>query len=100
MRVKESDRIAAMTSALSASGVSVEEEEDGLIVMGTVDSSHGVPGGGSIKTHGDHRVAMSNLVLGLASRAPVRVDHAAMIATSFPGFVELMTGLGADLRGA
>ena len=97
LRVKESDRIAAMAGALSASGVSVEEEPDGLVVMGTGGE---VAGGGSIRTHGDHRVAMSNLILGLASRAPVCVDHAAMIATSFPGFVELMTGLGADLRAA
>jgi 3-phosphoshikimate 1-carboxyvinyltransferase len=100
LRVKESDRIAAMASALAASGVSVEEEPDGLVVMGTSDANHEVTGGGSIITHGDHRVAMSNLVLGLASRAPVRVDKAAMIGTSFPGFVELMVGLGADLRGA
>jgi len=59
-----------------------------------------VAGGGSITTHGDHRIAMSNLILGLAARAPVRVDEAAMIGTSFPGFVELMTRLGADLRDA
>jgi len=98
LRVKESDRIAAMASALSASGIVVEEEPDGLIVMGTTHGDHKVPGGSSITTHGDHRVAMSNLILGLASCAPVRVDQAAMIATSFPGFVELMTGLGADLR--
>ncbi len=100
LRVKESDRIAAMAAALSASGVIVEEEPDGLLVMGTSGDNQHVPGGASITTHGDHRVAMSNLVLGLAARAPVRVDEAAMIATSFPGFVELMTGLGADLRGA
>jgi 3-phosphoshikimate 1-carboxyvinyltransferase len=98
LRIKESDRIAAMATALSASGVTVEEEPDGLAVMGTAGADHDVTGGGSIVTHGDHRVAMSNLVLGLAARAPVRVDQAAMIATSFPGFVELMTGLGADLR--
>jgi 3-phosphoshikimate 1-carboxyvinyltransferase len=100
LRVKESDRIAAMAAALSESGVMVEEEPDGLVVMGTSGDTHEVRGGGSITTHGDHRVAMSNLVLGMASSAPVRVDEAAMIATSFPGFVELMTGLGANLKGA
>jgi 3-phosphoshikimate 1-carboxyvinyltransferase len=98
LRVKESDRIAAMASALAASGVAVEEEPDGLVVMGTRGAADEVAGGGSVTTHGDHRIAMSNLVLGLAARAPVRIDEAAMIATSFPGFVELMTGLGADLR--
>jgi 3-phosphoshikimate 1-carboxyvinyltransferase len=100
LRVKESDRIAAMATALSASGVTVEEEPDGLLVMGASGDPREVPGGGAIATHGDHRVAMSNLILGLASRDPVRVDDAAMIATSFPGFVELMSGLGADLREA
>jgi 3-phosphoshikimate 1-carboxyvinyltransferase len=100
LRVKESDRIAAMAAALSASGVRVEEEPDGLVVMGGFVDGGDVEGGGAIATHGDHRVAMSNLVLGLASRAPVRVDEAAMIATSFPGFVELMSGLGANLKGA
>jgi 3-phosphoshikimate 1-carboxyvinyltransferase len=100
LRVKDSDRIAAMATALSGSGVTVEEEPDGLLVMGTSAGARDVPGGASIVTHGDHRVAMSSLVMGLASRAPVHVDQAAMIATSFPGFVELMTGLGADLREA
>ena len=99
LRIKESDRIAAMAAALSASGVRVEEEPDGLVVMGTSGDTRGVPGGGSITTHGDHRIAMSSLVLGLAAKAPVTVDEASMIATSFPGFVSLMAGLGADLGG-
>jgi 3-phosphoshikimate 1-carboxyvinyltransferase len=58
----------------------------------------GVPGGATVATRLDHRIAMAFLVLGLAARAPVTVDDAAPIATSFPGFAALMAGLGADLR--
>jgi 3-phosphoshikimate 1-carboxyvinyltransferase len=57
-----------------------------------------VAGGASVTTHGDHRIAMSHLVLGLAAEEPVRVDEPGMIATSFPGFVALMRGLGADIE--
>jgi len=56
-----------------------------------------VPGGGEVATHMDHRIAMSALMMGLAAQAPVRIDDSAFIATSFPGFVDLMKGLGADL---
>ena len=58
-----------------------------------------VPGGGTVATHLDHRIAMSFLVLGLAARDPVSVDDGAPIATSFPGFLPLMRGLGADITG-
>ena len=92
LRVKESDRIALMAKGLSACGVQVEEEPEGLIVTGGL-----VPGGAQVVTHGDHRIAMSHLVLGLASENPVSVDEPGMIATSFPGFVELMRGLGGDV---
>jgi 3-phosphoshikimate 1-carboxyvinyltransferase len=94
MRVKESDRIALMARGLEACGVGVEEEPEGFIVHGT-----GAPpkGGAAIETAGDHRIAMSHLVLGLASKAPVKVDEPGMIATSFPGFAELMAGLGAEI---
>ena len=98
LRVKESDRIAAMAAALRACGVSVEEEAEGLIVAGTAGAP--VKGGASVLTHGDHRIAMSCLVLGLAARDPVVVGETAMIATSFPGFAALMAGLGADLGAA
>jgi 3-phosphoshikimate 1-carboxyvinyltransferase len=97
LRVKESDRIALMAAGLSACGVGVEEEPEGLTVVGAVRGNHGVAGGARVATHGDHRIAMSHLVLGLASEAPVGVDQPGMIATSFPGFVELMAGLGADI---
>ena len=92
LRVKDSDRIALMAAGLQACGVAVEEEPEGFTVTGG-----GVRGGGAVTTHGDHRIAMSHLVLGLAAAEPVTVDEPGMIATSFPGFVELMRGLGADI---
>jgi len=95
LRVKESDRLAAMAAGLRANGVEVTEEPDGMIVHGR--GADGVPGGGTVATHLDHRIAMSFLVLGLASRAPVTIDDAAPIATSFPSFLPMMRNLGADL---
>jgi len=92
MRVKESDRIALMAAGLAACGVRVEEEPEGFIVGGGL-----VRGGARVTTHGDHRIAMSHLILGLAAEQAVAVDEPGMIATSFPGFVELMRGLGADI---
>jgi 3-phosphoshikimate 1-carboxyvinyltransferase len=93
LRVKESDRLAAIAAGLAANGVEVEIEGDDLIVHGKAR----VPGGGTVVTHMDHRIAMAFLVMGLASEKPVRVDDAAIIATSFPGFPALMRALGADL---
>ncbi|EGJ20379.1 3-phosphoshikimate 1-carboxyvinyltransferase [Cereibacter sphaeroides WS8N] len=93
LRVKESDRIDAMARGLEACGVRIEEDEDTLIVHG-MDR---VPGGATCATHLDHRIAMSFLVLGMAAEAPVTVDDGSPIATSFPAFTDLMTGLGADL---
>jgi 3-phosphoshikimate 1-carboxyvinyltransferase len=92
LRVKESDRLEATAAMLRANGVSVEIEGDDLIVQGKPS----VAGGGEVATHMDHRIAMSALVMGLASDNPVRIDDSAFIATSFPGFVELMRSLGAD----
>lgn len=92
MRVKESDRIALMAAGLTACGVRVEEEPEGFTVFGGR-----VKGGATVTTHGDHRIAMSHLVLGLAADQAVTVDEPGMIATSFPEFVELMRGLGADI---
>jgi len=96
LRVKESDRIDAMARGLEACGVRIEEDEDTLIVHGL--GADGVPGGATCKTHIDHRIAMSFLVLGLASRKPISVDDGSPIATSFPVFETLMAGLGADIR--
>jgi 3-phosphoshikimate 1-carboxyvinyltransferase len=92
LRVKESDRLAAIVAGLQANGVTVEETEDGMIVEGRGT----VKGGGTVATHMDHRIAMSFLVIGLASREPVTVDDVSMIATSFPEFESLMRQLGAD----
>lgn len=95
LRVKESDRIALMVAGLNACGVRTEDGPDWFAVHGRPD---GVPGGAEIETHGDHRIAMSFLVLGLAARAPVTVRDAHMIATSFPGFPALMARLGARIE--
>ncbi len=92
MRVKESDRIRLMVDGLRACGVAVEEEPEGFIVSGGV-----VPGGATVHTAHDHRIAMSHLVLGLAAERAVTVDDPEMIATSFPGFVDMMRTLGGDV---
>ena len=92
LRVKESDRLEATAAMLRANGVEVEIEGDDLIVNG----KGRVAGGGVVATHMDHRIAMSALVMGLGSDQGVSVDDAAFIATSFPGFADLMRSLGAD----
>lgn len=97
LRVKESDRIAATAALLSANGVKLSEREDGLTVSGTANGGGLVNGGGHITTHHDHRIAMSALILGLNAKAPVTIDDASMIATSFPTFFSLMAKLGANL---
>ncbi|MDQ2082086.1 3-phosphoshikimate 1-carboxyvinyltransferase [Xanthobacteraceae bacterium Astr-EGSB] len=93
LRVKESDRLAATADLLRVNGVAVEIVGDDLIVHGKGRAA----GGGLVATHMDHRLAMSALVMGLGAENPVRVDDTAFIATSFPGFADLMRGLGADL---
>ncbi|MGQ5717133.1 3-phosphoshikimate 1-carboxyvinyltransferase [Pseudochrobactrum asaccharolyticum] len=95
LRVKESDRLAAVARGLEANGVDCTEGEMSLTVRGN-PSGKGF-GGGTVATHLDHRIAMSFLVLGLASEKPVIVDDATMIATSFPEFMDLMRNLGADI---
>jgi 3-phosphoshikimate 1-carboxyvinyltransferase len=96
LRVKESDRLAAMAAGLTACGVRAEARNDTL----TVEGSQKVRGGAIIATHMDHRIAMAFLVLGLAAENPVTVDDASMIATSFPEFQDLMQKLGAPLEAA
>jgi 3-phosphoshikimate 1-carboxyvinyltransferase len=95
LRVKESDRIDAMARGLEACGVAIEEDQDTLIVHGL--GAGGVRGGATCATHLDHRIAMSFLILGMASHEPVSVDDGGPIATSFPVFEKLMTGLGAHV---
>lgn len=91
LRVKESDRIAAMASALSLAGVQVEEREDGLVIEGTGGQRlQGTLEGAHIAAHLDHRIAMSMAVAGLASCNGVTVDDIAPIQTSFPNFVKLL----------
>jgi len=94
LRVKESDRLEAVARGLAANGVRYEIEGDDLIVEGGA-----VPGGGTVTTHMDHRIAMSFLTMGLASEKPVTVDDVTMIATSFPEYQDLMRGLGAEFAG-
>jgi 3-phosphoshikimate 1-carboxyvinyltransferase len=92
LRVKESDRLAATADMLRVNGVEVQIEGDDLIVQGKGRA----PGGGVVATHMDHRMAMSALVMGLASEKPVTADDTAFIATSFPSFVPMMRALGAQ----
>ncbi len=97
LRVKESDRLAAMAAGLAACGVAAEEGEDSLTVTGV----NGTPAGGNntpVETHFDHRIAMSFMVLGTVAAAPVTIDDGTAIATSFPDFIKLMNGLGAEIR--
>ncbi|MDP3672079.1 MAG: 3-phosphoshikimate 1-carboxyvinyltransferase [Telluria sp.] len=100
LMVKESDRLALTVQGLSSCGVVADQEGDVMTVRGAAGGNRSVRGGASITTHGDHRIAMSHLVMGLASDRAVSVDEPGMIATSFPGFVEMMRGLGGTLEEA
>lgn len=91
LRLKESDRIAMLASELRTLGVDIEEHPDGFTIHG------GKLHGGTVESHGDHRLAMSLAVAGLAAQSPVIVQHAECTAESFPGFVETLQKLGADL---
>jgi 3-phosphoshikimate 1-carboxyvinyltransferase len=91
LQVKESDRLSATAAGLHANGVVARVEGDTLTVLG----NRTVKGGGTVRTHMDHRIAMAFLTLGLASEAPVSVDDVGMIITSFPKFRRLMEKLGA-----
>jgi len=93
LRIKESDRLSATAAMLRTNGVAVEIDGDDLLVHGRGQA----PGGGLVVTHMDHRIAMAALTLGLASDKPIAVDDASFIATSFPGFVETVRGLGGDI---
>jgi len=93
LKVKESNRLEAMAHGLVACGVDARAEGDALIVRGGKTPA----GGAIIPAELDHRIAMAFLVLGMAAAKPVAIDDASTIATSFPGFVELMNGLGAKI---
>ena len=94
LRVKESDRLGAIVAGLAACGVAALADGDVLRILGRGK----VRGGASIATLGDHRIAMAFLILGLAAKRPVEVDEADLIGTSFPGFVEVMKSIGADIE--
>jgi len=96
LRVKESDRFGAIVSGLSACGVKTEADGDNIIVNGCGGR---VPGGAMIAANLDHRIAMAFLVLGAASKSPITVDDVSAIATSYPAFLNHITGLGANLSG-
>jgi 3-phosphoshikimate 1-carboxyvinyltransferase len=91
LRVKESDRIATMANGLKACGVLIDELPDGAMIRG------GTIGGGTVDSHGDHRIAMSFAIAGLVATAPITIGDCANVATSFPGFIELANGVGFNL---
>jgi len=93
LRIKESDRLGAIVAGLAACGVTAIADGERLRIFGRRE----VRGGTSVSTQGDHRIAMSFAALGLAAEQPVEVDEAEMIGTSFPGFVEVMKSIGADI---
>ena len=98
LRVKESDRIAAMTAGLEACGVRCEEYEDGLAITGS--GGEPIAGGGTVATRLDHRIAMSMAVAGLHARRPVLIDDAGPIATSYPGFLPTLDALTGGAQAA
>jgi 3-phosphoshikimate 1-carboxyvinyltransferase len=97
LRVKESDRLAAIAGGLRACGVEVQVEGDDLIIQGCAGSP---PGGAEVRSCGDHRIAMAFLILGCGAQREVRVDDCDMIDTSFPGFARLMNRIGARISPA
>jgi 3-phosphoshikimate 1-carboxyvinyltransferase len=92
LRLKESDRLRVVADNLRALGVGVEETADGLAIIG------GAPGGGTVRSHSDHRVAMAFAVLGSRAMGPIEIDDARHVATSFPGFADAYRALGGQLN--
>ena len=93
LRVKESDRIDAMCQGLNAIGADIIEEPEGVIVKQST-----IKGNATIKTHMDHRIAMSFLIAGTISHNPVSIDNADFIQTSFPNFILLMNKIGCNIE--
>ena len=92
LRVKESDRIQVMADGLQALGVKAEPTPDGIIIDG------GPMGGGSVESHGDHRIAMSFSVAALRATGDIHIKDCANVATSFPGFIDLAQSVGMQVR--
>jgi 3-phosphoshikimate 1-carboxyvinyltransferase len=97
LRVKESDRLAAVEAGLRLCGVETESGDDWLAIQGCGGPPPGPAPDAAVATHLDHRIAMSFVIMGLAAQKPVTIDDAAMIDTSYPGFVAQMSELGASL---
>jgi len=97
LRVKESDRLAAIADGLRANGVEVAIDGDDLIVTGRGARPKG---GGLVEARHDHRIAMSFLVMGMGAQEAVFLDDMSSVDTSFPGFADLMNGLGGNIEGA
>jgi 3-phosphoshikimate 1-carboxyvinyltransferase len=93
LRVKESDRLHALAEGLRRLGVQVEETADGLDIHG------GPVAGGTVRSHGDHRIAMAFALIGTRATGPVTVDDASSIATSYPGFSDALRSLGGRVDG-
>jgi 3-phosphoshikimate 1-carboxyvinyltransferase len=91
LRVKESDRIAAMSEGLRALGIQIDESADGAVVHG------GRFTGGTVQSHGDHRIAMSLAIAGSVAASAVVVEDVAAVDTSFPGFCDCMTSIGLQI---
>jgi len=94
LRVKESDRIATMVTALQACGADIEEKEDGAVIRGKAS----LKGGVTVNAHGDHRIAMAMAVAAQKADGEIRIENAAAIATSFPSFVDLAQSVGMNVR--
>ena len=98
LRVRESDRLLMMYNGLKACGVDVEMTEDSMTIHGNGQPPVGITQGAEIETALDHRIAMSFLILGTVTNNPITIDDGAPIKTSFPNFIELMNGLGAQIN--
>jgi 3-phosphoshikimate 1-carboxyvinyltransferase len=92
LRNKESDRISMLAAELRKIGVAVEETPDGFSIEGPVEIR-----GGSVNSHGDHRLAMAMAVAGLVSKTPLEIEGAECVSESFPNFASLMNSLGAQM---
>ncbi len=97
LRVKESDRIAVMADGLRALGVTATPTPDGMVIEGRADQAH-VFDGGSVESHGDHRIAMAFTVAGLRARGSIEIRDTRNVATSFPGFVQAAQAAGIGIE--
>ena len=97
MKVKESNRLAAIADGLKSCGVEAKVGEDSLEVIGGIIDQNQIA---QIKTHLDHRIAMSFLIMGLRVKNGVQIDDSAMIKTSFPNFMQIFSDFGVEFKNA